>query len=236
MADPLELLAFAAASSTSLKLGTSVMVAPLHSAVVLAKRASTLHCLSGGRLELGLGIGWQKEEYTSVGVPYSDRGARLEETIGAMRALWSERSASFDGRFVNFEKLHSLPPPPGGSVPILLGGSSEAAITRCGRIGDGWYPHAMTPDEFELGVKLLRSTAAKAGRDPESIRISVTPSSADRAKELDIDWVRRVVEGGATRIVMNSVVTSVKDLAHAKDRILEYRDRIFDPLDEEARK
>jgi probable F420-dependent oxidoreductase len=235
MADPLELLAFAAAVSSTLKLGTAVVVAPLHSAVVLAKRAATLHGLSGGRLQLGLGIGWQKEEYSSVGVPYADRGARLEETIGAMRALWAEHPASYHGRFIHFERIHSVPPPPDNTVPVLLGGNAEPAIRRCGRIGDGWYPHALTPEKFAAGAQLLRTCVAEAGRQAGSVPITVAPGSADHTKEFDRDWVRRFVEHGATRLVISSGVTRVIDLQGVRDRILRYREEIFDPLSEEFR-
>jgi probable F420-dependent oxidoreductase len=229
MADPLEVLAFVAGTGTSLRLGTGVMVAPLHSPVVLAKRAATLSCLSGGRLELGLGIGWQKEEYTSVGVPYADRGGRLRETIEAMRALWSQQPASYDGKFVSFREVYSLPAPTGGTVPIVLGGSSDPAIRRCARIGDGWFPHAMTPDGFARGVALLRSAAAQAGR-PAELPITVSPASADGSREFDVDWTRAFVEQGATRLVINSGVRQPDDLRLFRERVLRYRREILEPL------
>ena len=197
MADPLELLAFFAALTTTITLGTSVVVAPLHSPVVLAKRASTLANLSGGRFELGLGIGWQKEEYASVGVPYADRGVRLDECIGAMRALWADRPASFDGRFVSFERVHSLPTPPSGRVPIVLGGNSRPAVARCARTGDGWFPHAISHDDFAAGAALLRALAQEAGRSPDDIPISICPGSTDYARAFDVDFVRPYVEHGA---------------------------------------
>jgi probable F420-dependent oxidoreductase len=233
MADPLELLTFAAASSTTLRLGTSVLVAPLHSPAMLAKRAATLQGLSGGRLELGLGIGWQREEYHAVGVPFADRGARLEDSVAAMRALWAGQPASYHGRFVDFDAVHSLPPPPGGTVPVVLDGNSEAAIRRCGRIGDGWYPHAMGPDELARGADLLHRCAAAAGRDPASVRITVAPISADPTKLLDRNWARRYVEAGATRLVIGSGVSGPDDVAAARDHILRYRERVVEPLREE---
>jgi probable F420-dependent oxidoreductase len=176
MADPLEILAFLAARSRRLLLGTAVMVAPLHPAVVLAKRAATLAGLSGGRLLLGLGIGWQREEYDAVGVPYADRGRRLEESVGAMRELWAHRPATFTGRHVDFDRVHLVPPPPDGRVPIILGGNSPAAIDRCGRLADGWYPHAIWPGDFAAGADRLRDAAVAAGRSPLDVPISVDPS------------------------------------------------------------
>src|SRR5262249_50883651 len=109
MPDPLETIAFLAGASRTLRFGTAMVVAPLHSPVVLAKRAATIDRHSDGRLMLGLGIGWQKEEYAAVGAAYADRGRRLEECVGAMRALWRDAPASYAGRHVAFERLNSLP-------------------------------------------------------------------------------------------------------------------------------
>jgi probable F420-dependent oxidoreductase len=116
MPDPLDTIAFMAGGSDALRFGTAMVVAPLHSPVVLAKRAATIDLLSGGRLMLGLGIGWQKEEYAAVGVPYQRRGARLDECIDAMRALWSQSPAGYRGDFVAFDRVHCLPRPASGAV------------------------------------------------------------------------------------------------------------------------
>ena len=109
MPDPLDTLAYVAAVSQKVKLGTSVVIAPLHSPAVLAKRVSTIDNLSGGRMILGLGIGWQREEYEAVGAPFRQRGARLEECIGAMRALWTDAPATFHGDHVAFERVVFVP-------------------------------------------------------------------------------------------------------------------------------
>ena len=136
MPDPLEWLTYFAAVTETVRLGTSVMVLPLHSPAVLAKRVATLDCLSRGRaMMLGVGIGWQVEEYAAVGVPYDDRGPRLEEYVDAMRELWREDVATYHGLYVDFERVSSLPKPaqPDG-VPIVIGGSSRVAARR-GRAG-----------------------------------------------------------------------------------------------------
>ena len=230
MADPLELLAFFAALTTDLTLGTGVVVAPLHSPVVLAKRASTLANISGDRLLLGLGIGWQKEEYTSVGVPYADRGARLDECIGAMRALWADRPASFDGRFVSFDRVHSLPSPPSDRIPIVLGGNSEPAIARCARTGDGWFPHAIDHEDFAAGAALLRRLAHDAGRSPIEIPISICPGSTDHARQFDVDFVRPYVEHGATRLVISAPIGRPQDMPQLRETIARYHDEVLDKL------
>jgi probable F420-dependent oxidoreductase len=230
MADPLEILAFLSARSRHLLLGTSVIVAPLHPAVVLAKRAATLAGLSGGRLLLGLGIGWQREEYAAVGVPYADRGRRLEETVLAMRELWAHRPATFAGRHVTFDQVHLVPPPPGDRVPIVLGGNAPAAIDRCGRLADGWYPHAISPEDFAAGAARLHEAAVAAGRSPADVPISVDPSSVDRTKWLDRDWVQRYVDHGATRLVIRSAITGPGDVATVRETVERYREQVLDRL------
>ena len=138
MPDPLEWLAFAAARTEKLRLGTAVVIASQHSAAILAKRVATLDALSQGRVRLGVGIGWQREEYEAIGVPYRDRGRRLDETIEAMRTLWREDFATYQGKHVAFENVHmDAKPANGETVPILIGGSSEFAARRAGRLGDG---------------------------------------------------------------------------------------------------
>lgn len=223
MADPLEVLSFLAATTTTLRLGTAVMVAPLHSPVVLAKRAATLDRLSGGRLQLGLGIGWQKEEYSSVGVPFSDRGARLQESIDAMRALWGPQPASYQGKFVSFDRVHCLPTPAAGAIPIVLGGNSKAAIARCAVTAQGWFPHAISPDDFAAGAQQLHDLAAAAGRQ-SAPSITVCPGTADYAREMDLSWIRRYVEHGASQLVLNSGFTQPSQLGDFRQRLLRYRE------------
>jgi probable F420-dependent oxidoreductase len=230
MPDPLDTLAYVAAVSRSVKLGTSVVIAPLHSPAVLAKRVSTIDNLSDGRMILGLGIGWQREEYEAVGAPFRQRGARLEECIGAMRALWTEAPATFRGEHVTFESVYSSPQPARGTVPIVLGGNSAPAVERAGRIGDGWYPYAIGPDEFETAITHVRTVAANAGRDPDEVEVTVWPGSHDSASEFDVDYVRRFVAAGARRLLITPFVTREQGFAPLREQILRYRDRVLDKL------
>ncbi len=223
MPDPLEVLAHLAATTTQLRLGTCVVVAPLHSPAVLAKRAATLDLLSGGRFLLGLGIGWQREEYAAVGAAFDRRGERLEECVGAMRALWSEQPATFVGRTVSFRDVHLTLSPTTGEVPIVLGGNSEPAIRRAGRIANGWFPYTIGPDELGRGAELLRQSAAAAGRSAQAIEISVWPGSADPKRELEVPWMRRYLEAGATRIVTRPRVTKTADLDRLPEQIRRFR-------------
>ncbi len=230
MADPLEILAFLAASTSTLTLGTSVMVAPLHSPVILAKRVATIACLSGNRMLLGLGIGWQKEEYSSVGIPYTNRGPRLDECIAAMRELWAHRPASYHGNFVDFETIHLVPPPPHGDVPIIVGGNSKAAVTRAARTANGWYPHAISPTDFADAARLFRAEAHNASRSPADIPITITPRNSDQDREMDLDWVQHFVTHGATRLVIGSGITRPDEIDAVRIRIEQYRERVMDRL------
>ncbi|MCP5041333.1 MAG: LLM class F420-dependent oxidoreductase, partial [bacterium] len=203
--DPLEWHAFAAARTETLKLGTSVVVASQHSAAILAKRVATLDALSGGRVRLGVGIGWQREEYEAIGVPYKDRGRRLDETIEAMRVLWKEEFATFHGKHVNFDDVHlDTRPANGKSVPILIGGSSQHAARRAGRLGDGWYPYVISPEDFATGVDTLGKTAREAGRDPSAIELTIWPGSYDFSRTFDLDFVRAYTDAGASRVIISN--------------------------------
>ncbi len=116
-------------------------------------------------------------------MPFRQRGARLEEGIGAMRALWTDAPATFHGEHVNFDRVYSSPQPVRGTVPIVLGGNSAPALERAARIADGWYPYTIAPDEFETSAARLRELAIAAGRDPDEIRITVWPGSFDMPRE-----------------------------------------------------
>jgi len=228
MPDPLELLAFFAALTTRLRFGTAVVVAPLHSPAVLAKRAATLDRLSDGRFMLGLGIGWQREEYAAVGAAFSERGARLEESIGAMRALWADSPATFDGRFTSFRAVHSEPHPINGTVPIVLGGNTDAAVTRAARVADGWFPYAINADEFAQQADKFRAAAGDAGRDAPAI--TVWPGSLDPTRERELGWVRGFVDAGASTLAVRLPIRTPADLAGVPDHLARYRDEILDKL------
>ena len=137
--DPLIWLAFAAAAAPTLRLGTCILIVPQRNPLVLAKELATLDQLSGGRVELGLGVGWMKEEFDALGIDWARRGARNDEYIAAMRELWKGPHAEFHGEFVDFPAVTCSPRPVDGSIPILVGGDSEAAIQRAARIADGYF-------------------------------------------------------------------------------------------------
>ena len=170
--DPLIWLAFAAAAAPTLRLGTCILIVPQRNPLVLAKELATLDQLSGGRVELGLGVGWLEEEFDALGVPWPRRGARNDEYIAAMRALWSGPHAEFHGEFVDFEPATCSPRPVNGNIPVLVGGDTDAAIRRAVRIADGYFPGEGDHARLEALLGRLRQAAEDAGRDPGSIEIN----------------------------------------------------------------
>jgi len=170
--DPLIWLAFAAAAAPTLRLGTCILIVPQRNPLLLAKELATLDTLSGGRVELGLGVGWLKEEFEALGVPWQRRGARNDEYIAAMRALWAGPHAEFHGEFVDFAPVTCSPRPVNGSIPIVVGGDTDAAIARVVRLADGYFPGEGDVDRLGSLINKVRTAAERAGRDPASIEIN----------------------------------------------------------------
>lgn len=169
--DPLIWMAAMAATTTKLRFMTGVIILPLRNPLVLAKQVATLDHMSGGRVELGIGVGWLKEEFDAVGVPFAKRGKRSDEYIAALRALWATDGASFKGEFVDFADVSCNPKPVARNVPIVIGGHSEAAAKRAGRLGDGFFPSiGATVDTMPL-FDIARQAARDAGRDPAAIEM-----------------------------------------------------------------
>lgn len=169
--DPLIWLTWAAAKTTKLLLGTGILIATQRNPLITAKEVATLDVLSGGRARLGVGVGWLREEFDALGVPFAARGERLDEYIDAMRSLWTEDKASFHGRFVAFDHCISRPRPVNGTVPIVIGGHTEAAARRAGRLGDAFYPGSAGPEEIAELIGVMKRAADAAGRDGDAIPV-----------------------------------------------------------------
>jgi probable F420-dependent oxidoreductase len=210
--DPLELLAFLAAVTDRIVLATGILVLPEHNPLILAKRLATIDVLSGGRMRLGIGVGWMREELEAVGVDFDTRGARTDELIDAMRALWTGDDASFTGDFFTFERAVSRPQPVQvGGVPIHVGGHSKAAARRAGRVADGFQPLGLEGDALTERLALMRATAAEAGRDPDAIELSL----GGLLDHLDGDAIARAEGAGADRIVISTRTADLDELGAA---------------------
>ena len=172
--DPLVWLSHVAAATERIRLATGVMILPQRNPLILAKECASLDRLSGGRLELGIGVGWVREEAEALGVSFDDRERRADEYIEVMRTLWREPVASFHGEYVRFDRVVSKPRPlqPGG-VPILVGGHSKAAARRAGTYGNGFYPLGVSEEKLAELLEVMRESAARAGRDPGVIELSL---------------------------------------------------------------
>ncbi len=213
MPDPLVWLAYVAAHTSTIALGTGILILPQRNPVVLAKQVATLDVLSGGRIRLGVGLGWLEEEYDAVGVPFAHRGARTDDYIEAMRTLWGSDDASHHSEFTSFSNVRAWPRPPGGAVHVTIGGHSEAAARRAGRLGDGWFAAIDATSIAQLGlpgalerfvglIDLMRGTADKHRRDPDAIEISLLTGLAppqEAVERLEAHGVHRMVMFVPTR-------------------------------------
>lgn len=172
--EPMTTLAAMAGATRRIRLATGVLIAPLRPALLLAKTAATLDVLSGGRLDLGVGVGWQREEYEGAGVPWAGRAARLEDQLRACRALWTaDGPVSFESGTVSFRELRCAPRPlqPGGP-PLWFGvAASERHAARIAELGAGWLPIETEPDAIARGVAVLRRAFEQAGRDPATLGV-----------------------------------------------------------------
>jgi probable F420-dependent oxidoreductase len=179
--DPLIWLAYIASATRTIKLGTAILILPQRNPVITAKAVASLDDMAGGgRVLLGIGVGWLAEEFASLGVPFQDRGPRTDDYLGAMRALWSQACASYQGRFVSFDQVYCRPLPPQRRIPIIVGGDTAAAARRAGRLGDGYFPARGAPAEL---FDEMRRAAVVAGRDPAAIELTVAAPTEPREIE-----------------------------------------------------
>jgi probable F420-dependent oxidoreductase len=191
--DPLIGLSFVAAATTTIGIATGVLLLPEHNPVLIAKQAASLDKLSGGRFTLGVGVGWSREEFDALGVPYERRGVRTAEYIEVMRTLWRDGVASFHGEFVNFESIRVNPKPVHGRIPIVLGGNSDAALRRVAAIGDGWYGFYLRDvDDVLATIQRLQTFCRRLGRDRSELALSIalrapTPADVERLAAAGVD-------------------------------------------------
>ena len=194
-------LAWVAAVTRHVRLGASVMVLPYHEPIALAKALATVDVLSGGRLMVGVASGWLREEFDLLGVPFRERGARTDEYLAVLRALWTEERVTYRGRFVRLEDAAFFPKPvQKPHPPIWIGGSSAAALRRVGRVGDGWLAVPRAPAELASDVATIRREAEAAGRDPS--RIGVAASGGARSVAELLDRIPALERAGATIVTV----------------------------------
>jgi probable F420-dependent oxidoreductase len=200
--DPMVALGYVAATTSRIRLGVAVINLPFVSPAVLAKQATTVDVLSGGRFDLGLGIGWMPEEFAAAGASTPRRGARTEEYLAVLRTLWADEVSSFDGEFYTIPAGRQDPRPvqkPG--PPVLLGGMSRPAMERAGRIADGWITSSRADlSKISAAVAVIREAASAAGRDPNAVRIVCRGVVVADAEEKGPDGGRRLLSGSFAQV------------------------------------
>jgi probable F420-dependent oxidoreductase len=197
LSDPIVALSFVAGLTRTIKLGTGILILPQRHPIYTAKEVASLDHLSGGRVLLGIGSGWLREEFDAVDVPFNERGSRTDEAIRALRLLWGDQPSSFDGKHYSWPAMWSRPLPvqrPG--VPIIVGGHSPAAAKRAARLGDGFFPitSAREPESLPRLLAIMRAECELIARKPESIELTTGVFA------LDLDGAKRLQDLGFSRI------------------------------------
>ncbi len=170
--DPLMWLAWVAGITSRVRLGTGVLIMPQRNPLLLAKEVATLDAMSGGRLELGVGVGWLREEYDAIGEDFSTRGKKADEMLEAMGALWTEESVTYRGDLVSFESVATNPKPVQSPLPVVVGGKSRAAARRAARFGTGFFVGPGSLDELESLLGVVAEECEKVGRSIDELEIS----------------------------------------------------------------
>jgi probable F420-dependent oxidoreductase len=232
--DPVVMQSVVVARTRRLRVSTSVMLAPLRPAIVLAKELATLDLLSGGRLELGVGTGWQKAEYDAEGLPFEGRFGRMIETIEACRALWTQAPASHHGKHIQFDGVYCLPRPiqPGG-IPVLFGiGPSERNLERIARFADGWAAPAMPLETIAAARETIFARMRALGRDTGGFRLRLYGRFIRSDDAPDWEATRahlaRMAEAGASEVNFSPRVCcpGPDDYEAFLDKLLEAREAV----------
>jgi probable F420-dependent oxidoreductase len=203
--DPFALFSYMAAITTSVGFMTAIMILPQRQTVLVAKQAATLDVLSGGRLRLGVGLGWNEVEYQALGENFHNRGKRMEEQVEVLRALWTQDVVSFNGRYHQVDEAGLNPLPVQRPIPIWMGGAADVVLKRIARTADGWVLAGRPTEENAAGWRRIQEYAREAGRDPASIGLQGAVTMRDNTTP--DDWRRDYdtwTELGATHIHVNT--------------------------------
>ena len=198
--NPFVALTYAAAHTTRIRLATGICLVPEYNPLLLAKICATLDYLSGGRLVLGIGIGWLREEFDALGIPWEHRAQRTREYVEAMRCVWGN-GRSYSAEFVNFDGALSYPKPlKGAGLPVLVGGQTEAALKRAASYGNGWCGFNLTPEETAQAINRLRELLSANGRGTDGFEFSVSPTA-----DATPDDLKRYRDAGVDELYLTPV-------------------------------
>ncbi len=222
--EPFVLFGYLAAVTKRLELVTSIVILPQRQTVLVAKQAAEVDVLSGGRLRLGIGTGWNAVEYEALGQDFHTRGRRSEEQIALMRALWTQEVVTFEGRWDKVTAAGINPLPVQRPIPIWLGGRAEPVVKRVGRLADGWFPQMPPNEEAHQALERMRGYAREAGRDPATIgveaRIGVRNSTPQDWAKASADWQKL----GASHLSMNTMGAGFTSLNQHLDALRQFHD------------
>jgi probable F420-dependent oxidoreductase len=225
--DTIVALTWMAAATSRIEVGSNILVLPQHNPVILAKMLATLDSFSHGRVILGVGSGWAKEEYAACGADFAKRGKVLDEAIAVLRTLWTDEASSFLGEFFSFKDAYSFPKPARKTgIPILMGGESKPALRRLARVGDGWLPYNMPVKDAPRMIRELKDMTRAEGRDPDRLRIiKIVYTSAE------LDELKRYVDAGVTEFNVATSGEIPLDDAGMEAKIAEFAERLVTPLE-----
>ncbi len=222
--EPFVLFGYLAGVTERIELVTGVIILPQRQTALVAKQTAAVDVLSGGRLRLGIGVGWNAVEYEALGENFGDRGVRSEEQIELMRRLWTEELVTFEGRWHKVTDAGINPLPVQRPIPVWFGGRAPQTISRIARMGDGWFPLFPPDDEGRALIEDMREQTSAAGRDPDSIGIESWVSIGRGSPD---DWAAAVEswrELGATHISVNTMNAGLSTPAEHVDAIRRFRE------------
>ena len=217
--EPFTALTYLAAHTQRIRLGTGICLVPQRSPVYTAKQVADVDFLSGGRVDFGVGVGWLREEFHALQVPWERRGARTAECIGVMKTLWCDEVSSYKGEFFDLpDCLQNPKPVQKPHPPIIFGGESDAALRRVAELGQGWYGFQVTPEQVEERLAKLDGMLAAAGRARSDVQIFVAPPR----RGLDADRVGRYADLGVEQLILPLFARDVDGLRRAADAAAQY--------------
>ena len=215
--DPFSALTWVAAQTHTIRLCTGICLVPQRNPVYTAKVVADLDFLSGGRVELGVGIGWLKEEFEALGVPWADRAGRTRECLAVMRSLWCDEVSSYEGQYYQLKSAYQNPKPvQKPHPPLIFGGESDPALARVASMGQGWYGFNLTPDALEERLGALNDQLVSNGRTLDDIRLYLSPHPEAGSRE----DMRRFEQLGVDQIILPVMARETGKLRERADRAL----------------
>jgi probable F420-dependent oxidoreductase len=209
--EPLVMFGYLAGITTSVELVTGIIILPQRQAVLVAKQATELDVLTGGRMRLGVGLGWNAVEFEALDMDFNTRGQRMEEQIELMRRLWTEPSVTFSGKFHHVTGAGLAPLPVQQPIPVWIGAQSPRAYRRVGRLADGWFPMMAPGPDLEAAREVVHQAAVVAGRDPNTIGMEGRLSWSANPEEI-AEGLRAWERAGATHVSVNTMGADLRSV------------------------